>query len=157
MDRRRGRAWAAFFLQVVSLMVIAPLQAEVFRWTDREGRVHFGDRPPVESKSESLELRINTYDAPHITTSPRAAGTQADVGSGEVVMYSASWCGVCKQARAYFRRAGIPFSEYDVEKSSKGRRDFQRLGGQGVPVILVGGGRMNGFTVAGFEALYRRR
>ena len=45
--------------------------------------------------------------------------------------------------------------EYDIEKSSKGKRLYQDLGATGVPVILVGKQRMNGFSEAGFELIYR--
>ncbi len=69
-------------------------------------------------------------------------------------MYSASWCSACKRAKAYFEEQGIPYTEYDVEKSSKGKRDFKKLGGKGVPVILVGSKRINGFSRQAFERAY---
>ncbi len=50
---------------------------------------------------------------------------------------------------------GIKYKEYDVEKSAKGKSEYRRLGAKGVPVILVGKRRMNGFSVDGFEKLYR--
>ncbi len=81
--------------------------------------------------------------------------SSVDLGSPKkVVMYSAQWCGVCKKARAYFKQQGIPFSEFDIETSSKGKRDFNRLGGKGVPVILVGKGRMNDFSAGSFQKMY---
>jgi len=52
-------------------------------------------------------------------------------------------------------RKGIRFTEYDIEKSSKGKRLYKNLGARGVPVILVGKKRMNGFSEAGFEKIYR--
>jgi glutaredoxin len=70
-------------------------------------------------------------------------------------MLSASWCGTCKKAKQYFRRNGIPFREYDIENSSRGKRLYEQLGATGVPVILVGKQRMNGFSEAGFERLIR--
>ncbi len=71
-----------------------------------------------------------------------------------MVMYTTSWCGVCKRARNYLTAEGIEFSEYDIEKSRKGKREFDRLGGKGVPVILVGKQRMNGFSKEKFAQLY---
>ena len=71
-----------------------------------------------------------------------------------VVMYSAVWCGVCKRARQFFNVNKIPFSEYDVETSAKGKKDFARLKGRGVPVILIGKKRMNGFDKVRFKQLY---
>ncbi len=70
-------------------------------------------------------------------------------------MYSTSWCGYCRRAREYFRAAGIPFSEHDIEASARARRAYNRLGG-GVPLLKVGGRTMNGFSVERFERFHRR-
>ena len=48
----------------------------------------------------------------------------------------------------------ISFSEYDVETSAKGKADFARMKGQGVPIILVGEKRMNGFNPTRFKQLF---
>lgn len=48
-----------------------------------------------------------------------------------------------------------PLTEYDIEKDAQARREYDALGARGVPVILVGKKRMNGFSAAGFEKLYR--
>ena len=69
-------------------------------------------------------------------------------------MYATSWCGVCRKARSYFRANGIAFTEFDVENSARGKREFKRLGGRGVPVILVGKKRLNGFNRTAFESIY---
>jgi glutaredoxin len=69
-------------------------------------------------------------------------------------MYSASWCGVCDRARRYFRAHAIAFREYDVETTAKGRLDYRRLRATGVPVILVGEKRLDGFSERSFERLY---
>ena len=59
------------------------------------------------------------------------------------------------KAKHYFKSKGIRFTEFDVEKSAKGKREFNKLGGGGVPIILVGSRRMNGFSVESFEKLYK--
>ena len=129
-------------------------QAEIYRWIDGEGKLQFGDRPPDAHSADKVELPPgNRYshreiELPKLEPSPTASGQR-------VVMYSARWCGVCKQARRYFRDHQVPFREYDVETSDKGRRDFSRLGGRGVPLILVGSQRMSGFSAGRFEQLYR--
>ena len=69
-------------------------------------------------------------------------------------MYSTTWCGVCKKAKRYFKSKKIPFTEYDIEKSEQAAREFKKLRGRGVPVILVGDSRMNGFSVKNFDRLY---
>ncbi|MDR3401374.1 MAG: glutaredoxin family protein [Chthoniobacter sp.] len=85
-----------------------------------------------------------------------AAGGQpvprtATGGSGEsarfkpVVMYTTSHCPYCKQAKAYLTRRGVPFREVDIEASGVGKLEYQRLGGNGVPLIMVGGTKVEGF------------
>jgi glutaredoxin len=71
----------------------------------------------------------------------------------DVVMYATSWCPYCAQARAYFARAGIAYVEHDVEKSASANAEFKRLGGRGVPLIVVGREKLNGFSEQGFEHL----
>ena len=133
---------------IAGVMAAGAAWSEIYRWTDANGKVHFSDKPSVEHSSKTVKLRINTYQSVSYKTS------SVDVGR-KVVMYSASWCGVCKRAKRYFHKQGIPFAEYDVEKSSKGKSEYRKLGARGVPVILVGNRRMDGFSVEGFEGLYR--
>ena len=84
-----------------------------------------------------------------------AAGL-ADYNERRVVMYATSWCPYCQQARNYFRQQGILYVERDIEKDAAARRDYKAFGGRGVPVIFVDQRRMNGFSVSGFEKIYRR-
>ena len=71
----------------------------------------------------------------------------------EVKMYATSWCPYCAKARAYFARRGIAYVEIDIEKSREGRVEYDRLGARGIPVILVGQQRMNGFSEARLSQL----
>ena len=73
-----------------------------------------------------------------------------------VVMYATAWCPYCAKARAYFARQGIAYVEYDIEKSAAVNAEFKRLGGRGVPLILVGTQKMSGFSEQGLEALLAR-
>jgi len=65
-----------------------------------------------------------------------------------IKMYATSWCPYCAKARAYFAKRGIAYVEIDIEKSREGRAEYDRLGARGIPVILVGAQRMNGFSEA---------
>lgn len=121
--------------------------AEIYKWTDERGNVHFSDKKPANLESEEIQLQINTYESVSYDTS------KVDTGK-KVVMYSTEWCGYCKKARRYFVSKDIPFTEYDVEKNAKARKQYKAMGARGVPVILVGKQRMNGFSEKGFEKIY---
>ena len=138
----------------ILLFSSAKLTAEIYTWQDAQGHTHFGDRPPAESRATEHKLRINTYTSPKIKP---LSGITPSKDLRKVVMYSTEWCGVCKTAKRYFKERKIPFREYDVEKSRKGESDFKRLRGQGVPIILVGKQRLNGFSTARFESIYKQK
>jgi glutaredoxin len=70
-----------------------------------------------------------------------------------VRIYTTSWCGYCKKAKAQLAARRVPFDEIDVETSDSGQREFASLGGRGVPVILVGGQRMDGFDAGRLDAM----
>jgi len=82
-----------------------------------------------------------------------AYGAPAEV---PVVMYATSWCPYCAKARAYFARNGIAYVEHDIEKSAAVNAEFRRLGGRGVPLILVGTEKMSGFSEQRLDALLAR-
>ena len=83
----------------------------------------------------------------------RAKSAAAPAGGRKVVMYSTANCGACKMAKQYFAQKGIAYEEFDVNQSRAANEEFQRLGGRGVPLILVGEKRMEGFNPQALDAL----
>tara|TARA_B110000438_G_scaffold99057_1_gene98015 strand:- start:313 stop:621 length:309 start_codon:yes stop_codon:yes gene_type:complete len=71
-----------------------------------------------------------------------------DLQGGKVILYATSWCGYCKKARNFLNENNIPFYEYDIEKSSEGRDQYRSIGGRGVPVLLVNGSVIKGYSPA---------
>ncbi|AZT85450.1 DUF4124 domain-containing protein [Marinobacter sp. NP-4(2019)] len=43
---------------LLTLLLLSPTAslAEVYRWTDSEGRTHFGDRPPTQAASQEVQV-----------------------------------------------------------------------------------------------------
>jgi glutaredoxin len=69
--------------------------------------------------------------------------------SGEqptVVLYATSWCGYCKMTREFFAANGIRYTEEDIEQSSTALQRHKKLGGNGVPLIVVGDEVVNGWN-----------
>lgn len=133
------------------------MHAEIYKWVDASGKTHFSDEQPEKIQTEQVEVQVNSFESISISDSDflEARERKSAVRDRQrVVMYSATWCGYCRKARNYFRQQGIPFKEYDIENSKKGRRDYARLNGTGVPIIFVGKKRMQGFRAARFQAMY---
>ncbi|MCP3671586.1 MAG: glutaredoxin family protein [Gammaproteobacteria bacterium] len=127
---------------------------QIYKWVDEAGETHFSNSPPTRGKAEIVKPKINTYTSRKLPDSDNTKPGNKKSPRKSVIMYSAVWCGICKNAKRYFNQNGIAFKEYDIETSAKGRRDYKKLRGRGVPIILVGKKRINGFTPKSFKALY---
>lgn len=78
-------------------------------------------------------------------------------GSGpRVLIYTRQGCAHCRHAKAFLEAKGIPFSELDIGRSPKARKALERLGARGVPTLIVGDQRLDGFSKPAFMALYHR-
>lgn len=146
----------SWILPALLCCLSATAAAEVYRWTDENGRTHFGDKPRGGAEEIKLEVRtVNTVTLEYLEEW-KYKGEPARAPRG-LVMYSTSWCGYCKKARRYFRSEGIAFTEKDIEESAAAKKEYQRLGGNGgVPFLVKGRQTMHGFSVSGFKALLKR-
>ena len=135
---------------LLSVNILA--SAEIYRWTDEQGKMHFTDSPPTGKQVEEIEVKVNTYSAVEITPLIERLGRK-----NKVVMYTATWCGICKKAEKHFQKNSINYVAYDVEKSRTGKRDYKLLKARSVPIIIVGDKRMNGFSPARFDKFYAQQ
>jgi glutaredoxin len=81
-----------------------------------------------------------------------AAGTQTQQVK-QVVVYTTSHCPYCKQAKQYLVQKGVKFREVDVETSLEGQEAYRRLGANGVPIIMVGDKKVDGFNASELDRL----
>jgi glutaredoxin len=134
-------------IALCALLACLPAEAQqVYRWVDGNGRVQYSDKPPPGVKAAAVQSRISSYSGTPTVTGMPSAGAKGMETRPAIKMYVTEWCTYCKQARAYLSRQGIRHTELDVEKSAAARDEYQRLQGRGVPVILVGTQRMNGYS-----------
>ena len=58
--------------------------------------------------------------------------------SGEVVMYSTTWCGYCRRLKSMMQREGIAYREVDIEQdeSAAGYVMSVNGGNQTVPTVV---------------------
>lgn len=153
----RSRALAVTILALASAASFS-VTAKVYRWLDAEGNLHFGDQPPSRDTAEVIKLKpVNTFtEAPLIESSPIAVNNTPTRKSTRVKIYTTRSCSHCKQAKAYMKKKGVAFQELDIGKSSRARKQFDRLGGRGVPLITIGDQQMSGFSPQAFDQLLKR-
>jgi mycoredoxin len=64
----------------------------------------------------------------------------------QVTLYATSWCGYCAKTRKLLDDNHIAYTEYDIESSEEGNRQYKALGGQGIPVLQIGTEVVNGYN-----------
>ncbi|HJU40556.1 MAG TPA: glutaredoxin family protein [Tahibacter sp.] len=78
-------------------------------------------------------------------------------GDDRIVLLAASWCGYCQALKAEFDRKHVPYRELDVEDGGKGEKAFAALGGQGVPVTVIGKEVVHGYDAERLTELLAAR
>jgi len=63
----------------------------------------------------------------------------------KVVLYATSWCGYCEKTRELLKHSDIEYLEYDIESSAQGKQEFDKLGGKGIPLVLINGRVVEGY------------
>lgn len=135
------------------------MYAEIYQWTDKEGNLHFSDKKPEDINSNeidesALNERINsvkTVKFELISYSPLKQNNNS-----AVVIYTTSRCGFCQKAKEYFAKHNIKYKEKNIELSEKYNKEFDKLGGKGVPLIFYKQYRMSGFSQQKFASMYQK-
>ena len=154
MNRKR------FIIYLLALALLLPMSSggvELYKWVDSKGTIHYGDKPPKKAELQEISGNISSFttvDIEPFKYDPTLVTVGKKSNAKSVIMYSTSWCGYCKKARQHFERNKIPYQEHDIEKSKKAAQDYKKLNGRGVPVILIGKRRMNGFSANAFDRIY---
>lgn len=125
----------------LSLFLFAVAQASVqadtlFRWKDKEGKVHYGDRP----SADAVNTESKKFDAPatagedDLPYSVRKAKQDFPV-----TLYVSRECGdYCVQARALLNKRGIPFVERNLTSKAEVEAFKIKTGSEAIPALTVG-------------------
>ncbi len=44
---------------ILMLLITSPVSATIYKWTDSNGNVHFGDKPAEEASATELNIKVN--------------------------------------------------------------------------------------------------
>ena len=154
-NERAAAAVVAAILGTVS----AAASAQVYRWTDPQGKTHYGDKPPEEMKDKAKEVKITakSYDGPpqidDWAAIIRRPATEATRGydAGRLTLFSATWCGPCKRAKAHLAKNGISYRNVDIDESDENKAEFRAFGGGVIPLFILGNKRMRGFSAESLD------
>lgn len=133
----------------------------------------------ADGKVQARVLSRNAFESsalrqlPPGLTSVRGTGAQAAEAPAEdpagsnlkpgqnpvVVVYGASWCGACRQAKAYLASHQIPFVEKDIERDPGAARELEKKASplgiptDRIPILDVRGRLLVGFDPTRLQTL----
>ncbi len=141
-------------LAVTVACAVSAARADVVRYTDHSGAVHYVSRldlvpeefreqaaaaAPLAGVSRVAPGRKTLYEKEHYASS--------SVGKNTVEIFVTSWCPHCKELEDFLKTEGIPFTRYDIEHDAKGKKIHDELGGGGIPVVRINGSKViHGFA-----------
>ncbi|HEY8037275.1 MAG TPA: glutaredoxin domain-containing protein [Methylobacter sp.] len=133
-----------------ALTFVFPVQAEIYKWTDANGKSHFSGSKPANPAS--VENR-NDLEAKSPQPAPVADKSSVTAAAPKVDIYMTQWCPYCKKAMAFLRKNNIAFNAYDIEHDldAAARKKTLDPGYSGIPLAVINGTAIRGFS----EDLYQ--
>ena len=124
--------------------------AQLYRWTDSSGRVHYTDTPPPAA-ARSIEAKASSVPAVGQPVEPYAL--QQARKNFPITYYSAPGCQVCDKGRALLNARGVPFREISVRNQEQFEALKSLVGGPSVPALIVGSDVYKGFEATAYHAM----
>ena len=132
-------------LRFLTLLLLLPLlaQAQLYRWVDADGKVHYSDRVPA---SGAKNVQKQSLPAANASPAPLPYALQQAAGNFPVTLYTSEVCkDACVRARELLEKRGVPYSDVNV-KDEVDIAQLKTLSGDiVVPVMTVGREVYKGF------------
>ena len=166
MNRARGFLTAL----VVLIFSVGTSSAEIYKWVDDNGVMHFSDTQPghisdweEEETSASSNQTLQNSGSQKVKLDTDTISEILDQLKGDeeetenkqqptVELYVTSWCPWCKKAKSFFSSGGIAFTEYNIEKDQEAARRMRSLTkSRGVPFAVINGRHIQGYSEADYS------
>jgi glutaredoxin len=129
-------------LGLAALLCAAGASAQVYKWKDDKGVIHFSDSVPPTVRDKAEVRAQGSADAGPALPYELARAARAN----PVTLYTSSGCAPCDQARSFLQRRGIPYAEKSVNSSDDSQK-LKEAGSDGqLPLLVVGHNKLIGFA-----------
>ena len=142
--------------RIVSLLGLvfllsATVQAEMYRWVDKSGKVHYSDQLPPPSEAKKVEEKKFGGNLSQGGNLPYA--TQQAAKNFPVTLYTGDCGEICIQAKNYLAKRGIPYSERLPGKNPADAELFKKISKENlIPLLQIGSTQQKGFDEAAWAA-----
>lgn len=132
-------------LLLALLCAASTVQAEMYRWVDKDGSVHYTDQPPPPTAKKVEEKK---FGGNIIQGDKLPYASQQAMKNFPVTLYTGDCGDPCTQAKAYLAKRGIPYAERLPGRNPADAELFKKISKENfIPVLLVG----KSITLKGFN------
>lgn len=117
-------------------MAVSAQAAQLYRWVDADGKVHYTDKPPPKEAKDIEKKRVKTA----ADAIPMPYALQQAAKTFPVTVYNADCGAPCDQANALIEKRGIPHTARNA-RDPEVQADLKKVTGSqdvDVPVLQVG-------------------
>lgn len=137
-------------IAVLMMIAAAGASAQMYRWTDKDGRVHFSDSPPPAGArnvtKKGVPVQGSAAPAPNVPFAVQQA-----MKDFPVTLYSTPGCEACDHARKLLNARGVPFKEVSVNSEKELAQLQSAVGSNSVPSMVVGPSVVKGFEEGAYQ------
>ena len=132
-------------------LLSATAQAEMYRWVDKAGKVHYSDQRPPPNEAKKVEEKKFGGNLTQGGNLPYA--TQHAAKNFPVTLYTGDCGEFCTKAKAYLAKRGIPYSERQPGKNPADAELFKKISTENlIPVLQVGSTNLKGYEESTWAA-----
>lgn len=132
-------------LAMLLLTLCGTSHAQVYKWVDAQGKIHYSDTPPPPGQAKNIESKKTNGNVVETDTEPFA--TKLAAQKYPVSLYTFPGCGQpCEKGQELLEKRGIPYTAKSTEEDRAALK--QLTGDTQIPVLVVG----NKTPRRGFEA-----
>jgi hypothetical protein len=119
----------------IATLSSACLAQNIYRWTDKEGKIHYSDQPPIED----VKVQQRKLGGNFIQTDELPYATQVAMKRFPATLWVTDCGDVCANARKLLRERGVPVTEINPAASQAAVDKLKALTGTlEVPVLQLG-------------------
>ncbi len=145
-------------LAIIAALGVAALASpqagaqQMYRWVDKEGKVHYTQNPPPRDAAKSVQQRRLNPGGPPAGSEQMPFSVRQAVENFPVTLFTSPDCPRgCTEARTLLAKRGVPYQEISVTDNASKDSLQKMTGDTQVPSMLVGRTVEKGFEESAFN------